>query len=97
MRWMPIAAVTTATIMLLAGGPVIPGTSATAEAQTERAPVRLTIRPRHFLDAGTTVKPGTARYHNYARPENSQIPVYGFDPTGVSRHPQPVWYRIPGF
>ncbi|MCC6949463.1 MAG: hypothetical protein IT539_17030 [Bradyrhizobiaceae bacterium] len=43
----------------------------------ERARTRITIQKRSYLDAGTVVKPGTARYHEYAFPVESRFPSYG--------------------
>jgi len=47
-----------------------------ADAQ-DRARTRITIQKRSYLDAGTVVKPGTARYHEYAFPVESRFPSYG--------------------
>lgn len=59
----------TAAIALLAA-------SYPADAQ-DRARTRITIKKRSYLDAGTVVKPGTARYHEYAFPVESRFPSYG--------------------
>ena len=71
MRLAPIATVTavaTALALLVASFPV--------EAQ-ERARTRITIQKRSYLDPGTVVKPGTARYHDYANPNYARFPSYG--------------------
>lgn len=47
-----------------------------ADAQ-DRARTRITVQKRSYLDAGTVVKPGTARYHDYAFPVQSRFPTYG--------------------
>lgn len=47
-----------------------------ADAQ-DRARTRITVQKRSYLDAGTVVKPGTARYHEYAFPVQSRFPSYG--------------------
>lgn len=63
-----VGAVIAAVSFLVASFPV--------EAQ-ERARTRITIQKRSYLDAGTIVKPGTARYHDYAFPLQSRFPSYG--------------------
>jgi hypothetical protein len=47
-----------------------------ADAQ-DRARTRIIIKKRSYLDAGTVIKPGTARYHDYAFPVESRLPSYG--------------------
>ena len=60
-----------------------------AEAQSERARTRITVKKqRSYLDAGTTVKPGEGRYLDYAFPLYSRYPNYGPYPD-ISRWPLP--------
>ena len=68
MRLAPLAAIAAAGAVLAAGFP--------ADAQ-ERSRTRITVQKRSYLDAGTVVKPGTARYHDYAFPVESRFPSYG--------------------
>lgn len=60
------------------------------EAQ-ERARTRITVQPRSYLDAGTTVKPGEANYHRYAFPLESQYPSYGPDRPGSGTWESSRW------
>ena len=73
-----------------------------AEAQSERARTRIIIKKqRSYLDAGTTVKPGTAKYHDYANPPEARFPTYGpfadEGSLGGARWPLPRAYELPGF
>jgi hypothetical protein len=92
MRFLPIAVIAA---VLFASLSVT--TSTPAGAQNERARTRITIKPRSYLDAGTTVKPGTARYHNYAFPPNWHYPSYGAELTGTTRYPLPERFWLPGY
>lgn len=93
MRLAPIAAAATAIAFLFASFPV--------EAQ-ERARTRITIQKRSYLDPGTVVKPGEARYHHYAFPLESRYPTYGpfaagSGSHGASRGPLLRIFETPGF
>jgi hypothetical protein len=69
-----------------------------AEAQGDRARTRITIKKRSYLDAGTTVKPGSARYHDYAYPLRSLYPTYGpFADEQRFRWPLPGPFDVPGY
>jgi hypothetical protein len=68
MRLAPVPAAVVTLAILFASYP--------ADAQ-DRARTRITIQKRSYLDAGTVIKPGTARYHDYAFPIESRFPSYG--------------------
>jgi hypothetical protein len=72
-----------------------------AEAEGKRAQTRIIVKKRSYLDAGTVVKPGTARYHDYAFPPESRFSSYGFQegswPAGAGRWPLPRVFELPGF
>jgi hypothetical protein len=93
MRFAPLVAVATALAILAASLP--------AEAQTERARTKLTVKKRSYLDAGTTVKPGSAHYHDYVLPQNYHHPNFApFADEGCiecRRWPLPRLFEIPGF
>lgn len=92
MRLAPIAIV--AALALLAA-------SLPADAQTERSRTKIVVKKRSYLDAGTTVKPGTANYHLYVLPPNYHHPNYGpfadEGCIGCARWPLPRQYELPGF
>ena len=74
-----------------------------AEAQNPSRP-RITIQKRSYLDAGTTLKPGSGdrRYHDYAFPPESQYPSYGpyaagSGSYGASRGPLLKIFEAPGY
>jgi hypothetical protein len=71
-------------------------TSLPVDAQTDRARTRITVKKRSYLDAGTVVKPGTAKYHEYAFPVRSLYPNYLPFPD-QSRWPLPGPFDVPGF
>ncbi len=88
-----VLAASVSSAILLASFPV--------EAQ-DRAPTRIIVQPRSYLDPGTTVKPGEAHYHRYAFPLQSQYPSYGPFPSGSgswesSRGPLLKIFEAPGF
>jgi hypothetical protein len=59
---------------------------------------RITIKKRSFLDAGTVVKPGTARYTNYLWAIDQGFPSYG--PSIANRNPRfplPSAFELPGY
>jgi hypothetical protein len=69
-----------------------------AEAQIERRRPQITIKKRSYLDAGTTVKPGSAKYHEYAFPLRSMYPAYSPFPDDERwRWPLPGPLDVPGF
>jgi hypothetical protein len=70
-----------------------------ADAQPDRARTRITVQKRSYLDAGTVVKPGTAKYHEYAFPVRSLYPSYGPFPDDQQRfrYPLPSPFDVPGF
>jgi hypothetical protein len=71
--------------------------SVPVEAQ-DRARTRITVKKRSYLDAGTTVKPGTAKYHEYAYPLRSLYPTYGpFADEQRFRWPLPGPFDLPGY
>ena len=74
-----------------------------AEAQ-ERSRTRITIQKRSYLDAGTTLKPGSGdrRYHDYAFPPDREFPSYGpymagSGSYGASRGPLLRIFEAPGY
>jgi hypothetical protein len=93
MRLASFAAVATALAFLLASLP--------AEAESQRARTRITVKkPRSYLDAGTTVKPGTMHYLDYTMPPGGLAPTYGPFADGswpYARWPLPRVNEIPGF
>jgi hypothetical protein len=71
--------------------------SVPVEAQ-DRARTRITVQKRSYLDAGTVIKPGTAKYHEYAFPVYSLYPSYGPFPNEQRfRHPLPGPFELPGY
>jgi hypothetical protein len=59
---------------------------------------RIIIKKRSFLDAGTTVKPGEARYTNYLLPLQRDFPTYGpFVENYNPRTPLPGPFDLPGY
>jgi hypothetical protein len=94
MRIAAIIAVASALALLTASLP--------AEAESGRARTRIIVKkPRSYLDAGTTVKPGTAKYHDYANPPETIYRTYGpfadEGSLGGARWPLPRAYELPGF
>ena len=72
--------------------------SVPVEAQGDRARPRITVKKRSYLDAGTMVKPGTAKYHEYAYPVQSMYPSYGpFADEQRFRWPLPGPLDVPGY
>ena len=64
----------------------------------ERQRTRIIIQKRSYLDAGTTVKPGTARYTNYLWVINNRFPAYGPPNDNInSRFPLPGPFELPGY
>lgn len=85
--------------LILAG--LIAGAAFIATAPAEAQETRIIIRkmpPRSFLDPGTVVKPGTARYLNYVRVIQPRYPQYGGEGgiTG-SRYPLPTEFYLPNY
>lgn len=73
-----------------------------AEAQTTTKRPRITIEKRSYLDAGTTVKPGSKSYLDYALPPNYNFPNYqgsavGPGPITGIRWPLPGPWELPGY
>ena len=69
--------------------------------RADRAPTRITVRKRSFLDPGTESKTFAQHYSNYfASPSYTIFPSY-FDysvaPGSWSRMPLPGLYDIPGW
>jgi hypothetical protein len=93
MRLASFAAVATALAFLFASLP--------AEAESQRARTRITVKKqRSYLDAGTTVKPGSMHYHDYASPPDARFPSYGPFADGswpYARWPLPRMNELPGF
>jgi hypothetical protein len=91
MRLASFAALATAFIVLVASYP--------ADAKVyERQRTRIIIKKRSYLDAGTTVKPGTARYTNYLLPLDSRFMNYGPPNFNVNtRFPLPGPFELPGY
>ena len=91
-----------ASFVAVAAALAILAASLPAEAQSERTRTRIIVKkPRSYLDAGTTVKPGTAKYHDYANPPDALFRTYGpfadEGSLGGARWPLPRAYELPGF
>lgn len=82
MRLAPLAAVAAAAGLLLATIP--------ADAQ-DRARTRITVQKRSYLDAGTVIKPGDGKYHDYAFPVESRYPSYGPFQAGTGSYGSSRW------
>lgn len=74
--------------------------AAAAEAQSGATPKKRTqiiIKKRSYLDAGTTVKPGSQNYHYYAFGPHMRAPTYGPPGSetslGGDRWPLLRWYE----
>ena len=91
MRLASFAALATAFVVLAASLP--------ADAKDhERKRTRIIIKKRSYLDAGTTVKPGTARYTNYLLVIDNRFPGYGPPTDNInSRFPLPGSFELPGY
>jgi hypothetical protein len=91
MRIASFAALATALVVLAASFP--------ADAKDQDRPrTRIIIKKRSFLDAGTEVKPGTARYTNYLLVIDSRFPTYGPPNDNLnSRFPLPGRFDLPGY
>ncbi len=64
----------------------------------EHKRTRIIIQKRSYLDAGTSVKPGTARYTNYLLPLDSRFMNYGPPNFNVNtRFPLPGPFELPGY
>ena len=64
----------------------------------EHKRTRIIIQKRSYLDAGTEVKPGTARYTNYLLAIDNRFPNYG--PPNADLHgrfPLPGPFELPGY
>ena len=64
-----------------------------------RAPARILVRRRSYLDAGTEVIPGERKFTDYVFPPGYRpLTFYGADPTGgYVRQPLPDPFDVPGF
>jgi hypothetical protein len=91
MRFASFAALATALAVCAASFP--------ADARDQDRPrTRITIKKRSFLDAGTEVKPGTARYTNYLLVIDNRFPTYGPPNDNLnSRFPLPMRFELPGY
>ncbi len=64
----------------------------------EQKRTRIIIKKRSYLDAGTEVKPGTARYTNYLWAIDNRFPTYGPPNENINpRTPLPGPFELPGF
>ena len=62
-----------------------------------RGPIRLTVRPRSYLEPGTETLPLNEHYHDYAfSPTYTPYPSYG-GIVGFWRAPLPSPIDLPGF
>ncbi|HLL28121.1 MAG TPA: hypothetical protein VKT73_10825 [Xanthobacteraceae bacterium] len=92
MRIASIAALATAFAVFASSLP------ANADINNNRPRTRIIIKKRSFLDAGTEVKPGTARYTNYISIINNRFPEYGPPNDNLnSRFPLPGMFELPGY
>jgi len=64
-----------------------------------RAPARIVVRGRSYLDAGTEVIPGERKFTDYVFPPGFRpLTFYGHDPTGgYERQPLPGLFDLPGY
>lgn len=64
-----------------------------------KAKTRIEITKRSPLDAGTTVKPGSKSYLDYALPAEYSFPTYGAGQSGIvpGRYPLPDRWYLPGY
>lgn len=93
MRFASYVALAAALGLFIAAAPV-------AEAQTGATPkkrTQITVKKRSYLDAGTTVKPGSMNYHDYAFGPAMRVPTYGAPGTenayGGGRWPLLRWWE----
>jgi hypothetical protein len=79
------------------------GASLPADAQNSpnnRKRPQLTVQKRSYLDAGTTVKPGDMRYHDYIYSPALLYPPYGprtYPYAAAARWPLPSFGDVPGY
>jgi hypothetical protein len=91
MRFASFAALAAAFAVLASSPPASAG-------DYQRPRTHIVIQKRSFLDAGTTVKPGTARYTNYLIPVDPRIPTYGPPNDNLNtRWPLAGPYELPGY
>ena len=91
MRFASFAALATAFAVLAASLPA-------SAKDYEHKRTRIIIQKRSYLDAGTTVKPGTARYTNYLWAIDNRFPTYG--PPNENINPRtrlPGPFELPGY
>ena len=64
-----------------------------------RAPARIVVQGRSYLDAGTEVIPGERKFTDYVFPPGYRpLTFYGADPTGgYERQPLPGLFDLPGY
>jgi hypothetical protein len=91
MRFASFAALATAFAVLASSLP--------ADAKVYQRPrTHIIIKKRSYLDAGTTVKPGTARYTNYLWVIDNRFPTYGPPNDNINpRFPLPGPFELPGY
>ena len=91
MRFASFAALAAAVALLASSLPA-------AAKDYEHKRTRIIIQKRSYLDAGTTVKPGTARYTNYLLPLDSRFMSYGPPNDNLNtRFPLPGPFELPGY
>jgi hypothetical protein len=91
MRFVSFAALAAAFALLASSLPA-------AAKDYEHKRTRIIIQKRSYLDAGTTVKPGTARYTNYLWAIDNRFPTYGPPNDNLnSRFPLPGPFELPGY
>jgi hypothetical protein len=81
------------------------GATLPADAQSSRDGYRprakITVQPRRsYLDAGTTVRPGDKRYHDYVYSPALLYPPYGprtYPYAAAARWPLPSFGDVPGY
>lgn len=94
-----------ATLTAVFGVVALLGATLPADAQNNRDGYRprakITVQPRRsYLDAGTAVKPGERRYHDYIYSPALLYPPYGprtYPYAAAARWPLPSFGDIPGF
>jgi hypothetical protein len=91
MRFASFAALAAAFALLASSFPA-------AAKDYEHKRTRIIIQKRSYLDAGTTVKPGTARYTNYLWAIDNRFPTYGPPNDNLNtRFPLPGLFELPGY
>ncbi len=94
MRFKLFAAASVAISMAIT---LIPSTAEAQSGATPKKRTQIIVKKRSYLDAGTTVKPGSQNYHYYAFGPHMRAPTYGpvgsENMLGGDRWPLLRWYE----